>query len=40
MSAWSGSRHVLDFARGRPTNPARMPVGANADLYHITRHLD
>jgi hypothetical protein len=27
--------YLIDFARGRPTNPACTPVGASAAWYHI-----
>ena len=26
---------LFSFARGRPTNPARIPIGHSADWYYI-----
>jgi hypothetical protein len=31
---WNGVWWLIDFAGGRPTNPARMPVSVNAAQYH------
>jgi hypothetical protein len=28
--------YLIDFARGRPTNPARIPVGASAYGMHTS----
>jgi hypothetical protein len=27
--------YLIDFARGRPTNPAHIPNGASAAWYHL-----
>jgi hypothetical protein len=31
----NGRRYLIDFARGRPTNPARTPVSLSGCWYYI-----
>jgi hypothetical protein len=33
LQEWNAGWYLVDFVRGRPTNPARIPVGASADWY-------